>query len=68
MRIEIKARNVEVCIEEKADNQKEVLDMIDKCKNLFDNVYDKAYPKIDYTNLIQPVKPVETRVLSVPRT
>ena len=67
MKVEINVKDVKVYVEENASCEQEVLRMIDKCKDIFDNIYDRTHPIKDYSKLTIPsATPIEKRVLPVP--
>ena len=54
MKVEINVKDIKVYVEENASGEQEVLRMINKCKDIFDDIYDKTHLAEDYSKSTIP--------------
>ena len=63
MKVEINVKDIKVYVEENASGEQEVLRMINKCKDIFDNIYDRVHITEGYSKLTIPsATPIEEQV------
>ena len=54
MKVEINVKDIKVYVEENASGEQEVLRMINKCKDIFDDIYDRTHATEGYSKLTIP--------------
>lgn len=54
MKVEINVKDIKVYVEENASGEQEVLRMINKCKDIFDDIYARTHLTEDYSKLTIP--------------
>ena len=63
MKVEINVKDIKVYVEENASGEQEVLRMINKCKDIFYDIYDRTHLTEDYSKLTIPsATPIEEQV------
>ena len=63
MNVEINVQDIKVYVEENASGEQEVLRMINKCKDIFDDIYDSTHSTEGYSKLTIPsTTPIEEQV------